>query len=46
MDAFSVLLLGGTVAIWTAMLSAVVAYATHAPQRRVVRAEGLEPPRA
>jgi hypothetical protein len=27
MDAFSMLLLGGTVAIWTAMLSAVAAYA-------------------
>jgi hypothetical protein len=27
MDALSMLLLGGTVAIWTAMLSAVAAYA-------------------
>jgi hypothetical protein len=26
MDAFTVLLLGGTVAIWTAMLSAVAAH--------------------
>jgi hypothetical protein len=27
MDAFTILLLGGTVAIWTAMLSVVAAYA-------------------
>jgi hypothetical protein len=44
MDAFTILLLGGTVAIWTAMLSAVTVR-TKAPRRRVVRAEGLEPPR-
>jgi len=29
MDAFTILLLGGAGAIWTAMLSAVVAYAKH-----------------
>jgi hypothetical protein len=29
MDAFTIFLLGGTGAIWTAMLSVVVAYAKH-----------------
>jgi hypothetical protein len=29
MDAFTILLLGGTGAIWTAMLSVIAAYAKH-----------------
>jgi hypothetical protein len=33
MDAFTMILLGGTGAIWTAMLSAVIAYAKHSVRR-------------
>jgi hypothetical protein len=33
MDAFTILLLGGTVAIWTAMLSAVATYAKQHARR-------------
>jgi hypothetical protein len=33
MDAFTILLLGGAGAIWTAMLSAVAAYAKHHVRR-------------
>ena len=45
MDAYTILLLGGVAAIWTLMLSAVFTYAKH-NARGLVRAEGLEPPRA